>query len=664
MGNSYLKFFLIILYSLITCYKSFAQFDSAKIDLIETTSKRVFDKQIIQKYLNSTDSTDVIASLLSISHSEDTSFIDSIIKLDFAKYGKWIAFALGQINNSSKGKKYLWDKLLDEKNIKHSEFIFNALGKTGNEEDLQKLTDFYSSSKTEFSPEGIEAAILQFRLRNITNERCKEILIREINDVKISLERKKKCLFTLARIGSDSAINDKLNEILISENDNELLQLALMNFRIQKYFPASDQLVQRLLLEDESVKIELIKTIAYSENQALTVSTLANILSDSSVNENILLETLKSLRLKKWYEKILQENKIKEKIKNIITSSIKQVIIKEAIETYSSLFNIRDIAESETITKNIYGANLILLFIKDNTTNFDFKSAYEIYKSIDKPKEKVIALELILNNSEGFSEEKSYQDFLINELLSESPAIISTVADKIDSVFISKNKNELEKIILAQIIKFKNNPDFIEALISLFNLSKRVSEDFQVEIFKELSDTELYSIRKFLHTNNKDFNVGSNPLKNFNDLINNAFNYSGAVIITNKGTIEIKFKPEIAPLTVGNFIFLAKKKFYQDIIFHRVVPGFVIQAGDPTGTGWCGPGYEIISEFSPENFNTGAVGIASAGKDTESSQFFIMQGFYPHLNGRYTLFAELTDGLDVVTKISEDDKIISIDLIK
>ncbi|MBI5661005.1 MAG: peptidylprolyl isomerase [Ignavibacterium album] len=136
------------------------------------------------------------------------------------------------------------------------------------------------------------------------------------------------------------------------------------------------------------------------------------------------------------------------------------------------------------------------------------------------------------------------------------------------------------------------------------------------------------------------------------------------MIKTNKGDIGIRFRPEFAPITVGNFVFLSKKNFYNGIKFHRVVPGFVIQTGDPTGTGWCGPGYEIVSEFSPEEYHTGKIGIASSGKDTEGSQFFIMQGYYPHLNGRYTFFAEVIKGLDVVMNIAEDDYIISVELLK
>jgi cyclophilin family peptidyl-prolyl cis-trans isomerase len=107
---------------------------------------------------------------------------------------------------------------------------------------------------------------------------------------------------------------------------------------------------------------------------------------------------------------------------------------------------------------------------------------------------------------------------------------------------------------------------------------------------------------------------------------------------------------------------LAKQNFYNGIIFHRVVPGFVIQAGDPTATGWGGPGYDIISEYSDTDFGIGYIGMASAGKDTESSQFFIMHVSHPHLDSRYTIFAKVAEGMDVVYNITEDDEIISIKL--
>lgn len=126
---------------------------------------------------------------------------------------------------------------------------------------------------------------------------------------------------------------------------------------------------------------------------------------------------------------------------------------------------------------------------------------------------------------------------------------------------------------------------------------------------------------------------------------------------TNKGDIKIELLPDVAPFTVMNFLKLAEKNFYDGTIFHRVVSNFVIQGGDPTGTGYGGPGYSIRSEFSPLTYERGMVGMASSGKDTEGSQFFITHTSTPHLDGRYTIFGRVTDGMGVVDEIMIGDYI-------
>jgi len=139
--------------------------------------------------------------------------------------------------------------------------------------------------------------------------------------------------------------------------------------------------------------------------------------------------------------------------------------------------------------------------------------------------------------------------------------------------------------------------------------------------------------------------------------------HKSAEVLTDKGNFVIEFLPLYAPITVGNFCKLAEEDFYNGIEFHRIVPGFVIQAGDPTGTGWGGPIYDIVSEFSSLPYEVGMVGMASAGKDTEGSQFFVMQGNYHHLNGRYSLFAKVINGIEIVYKLEQGDKINSIQLV-
>ncbi len=133
-----------------------------------------------------------------------------------------------------------------------------------------------------------------------------------------------------------------------------------------------------------------------------------------------------------------------------------------------------------------------------------------------------------------------------------------------------------------------------------------------------------------------------------------------AEIKTSRGFVKIKLLPKIAPATVGSFVQLARKKFYNGLTFHRVVPDFVVQGGDPRGDGWGGPGYSIPCEYNRHPYLRGTVGMATAGKDTGGSQFFICHSEQPHLNGRYTVFGEVVDGMDVVDNLEIDDKIISV----
>ncbi|HMR39526.1 MAG TPA: peptidylprolyl isomerase [Ignavibacteria bacterium] len=134
-------------------------------------------------------------------------------------------------------------------------------------------------------------------------------------------------------------------------------------------------------------------------------------------------------------------------------------------------------------------------------------------------------------------------------------------------------------------------------------------------------------------------------------------NKTSVTIITNKGNIKIELLPDVAPFTVMNFLKLSEKNYYDGTIFHRVVPNFVIQGGDPTGTGYGGPGYSIRGEYSPLTYEEGMVGMASSGKDTEGSQFFITHSATPRLDGRYTIFGKVTEGMDVVDKILVGDNI-------
>jgi len=137
-----------------------------------------------------------------------------------------------------------------------------------------------------------------------------------------------------------------------------------------------------------------------------------------------------------------------------------------------------------------------------------------------------------------------------------------------------------------------------------------------------------------------------------------------ALLQTDKGDIELDLYPQHAPKTVNNFVFLAREGFYDGVSFHRVISNFMIQGGDPTGTGAGGPGYKFEDEVkeNPLKHETGVISMANAGPNTNGSQFFITHSPQPHLNGNHTVFGKVTAGQEVIDAISQGDRIVKVEI--
>jgi cyclophilin family peptidyl-prolyl cis-trans isomerase len=132
---------------------------------------------------------------------------------------------------------------------------------------------------------------------------------------------------------------------------------------------------------------------------------------------------------------------------------------------------------------------------------------------------------------------------------------------------------------------------------------------------------------------------------------------SAATLHTSEGAIELELYPDDAPKTVENFVKLSNDGFYDGVIFHRVIPDFMIQGGDPTGTGTGGPGYQFEDEPNERRVVRGALAMANAGPNTNGSQFFIVTAeATPWLDGKHTVFGQVTSGMDVVDRISAVDR--------
>jgi cyclophilin family peptidyl-prolyl cis-trans isomerase len=241
---------------------------------------------------------------------------------------------------------------------------------------------------------------------------------------------------------------------------------------------------------------------------------------------------------------------------------------------------------------------------------------------------------LLENESE--EERRKEAPFLMDCLSSGSASVVTYSAYLLrDSIFISAENIEKLKSIAKQL----NTAKMAEANAVLLNTIAFMEG-------REMGDDSAFEIQAISQ-----------------DEIASLMNIRGFRVITNKGEIIMEAKAFEAPGTVLTIARLIDEGYYNGKLFHRVVPNFVIQTGCPNGDGWGTLDFTMRSEFSRLMYSTGAVGMASSGQDTESCQWFITHSPTPHLNGKYTLFAYVSSGMDVVQNIEIGDQILSMELL-
>ncbi len=651
-------FALLSLLLLLTSNYTFAQYTLNDSALVRTTFLREFDKEIIYNYLFSEDSNKVNAALLSISHSEDTTFVDSIINLDFNKYGVNIAFTLGQIGESKKSEEFLIIKMIDS----ISQFptaTFQSIGKVGDSLTLKYLIEAVDN-KSITNSTNFPFAIVDFYSRGIKNEKSIKYLAKQLNttlDTELF-----PALFALYRIGPTDDIIPELQNILDRQHEEETILYTLNNFRKLKIFPNDIELLKKLIASESwRVRTETANAACYFQfNSNNEVSLYLSLLNDENPNVSrtvaTALKNIKNIKNRVW---------LKSKIETLLINNNLTINTRgELILTYSSLFktNTEDLIDHYSdLVEPKFRYRLLASSSSDWKFNYEYLSE-RIEESNEVELLDLLPAYLVLQNK--YLNNKEYAAHLFKIFQSNKPSSVSIIADGMKLPIIHHYREILQELIIGQIFKNKNNPQFAETIVSLANLAYKVDRVFYDSVIDMLSTSELYSVRKFSYKKQgiKFTTPKSNKL--YTQLWSSAFKYKFADVETSKGNFTIELKPEYAPITCGNFISLAESGFYNGVSFHRVVPNFVIQTGDTTNTGWGGPGYEIVSEFSPLPFNRSAVGVASIGKDTEGSQWFVMHSLFPHLDGRYTNWANVIDGMEVVDIIDEGDKIINVKLIR
>jgi cyclophilin family peptidyl-prolyl cis-trans isomerase len=673
------------------------------------------------KFLNSSENNDIrFMALYALANISDTtsvsktqSFVAELIdgEIDYDLLNEY-AFYLGQ-TLCAESNEYL-NGMIDSPEpylIPSYPEIINSVGKTGDETNLNNLiknisTRNYSDADAKVIYRALSMAIARYALRNIKNENSVDAL-KQMANIQDTITQRN-IAFAFWRIGDKELLEPAKDEIYtLAESkdtqtrmwaynaigklqDNLLLMYTLENYASEKDWRVKVNMFNSFLNYNldslEELTDHLYSVISDGigdENELIGLtglSVLGNFFRDinKSKNENVRslskkmfdefnysFDSLKPKDLLSWRQKEAlaismslifrdeSKNTLFRAYENTDDYKFKAGILKafgnfENGEIYKE---VRDLVRSDVQSYNGRNPNVEGLMIGSEELAELYRGFVEMLTNLD---EKV-----------GADDQNTIRLIFTEFAGSKDPIITDICLNGLKDSLYMKYRDETISVMIFDYKELESPKDdlvkqmYLDAMGELHNAE---TDDILREVLKsdnfELVKTSSDALEKSTGTK---YEFESKPRYDFDwDFIEGMNKKTSVTIVTNKGNIKIELLPDVAPFTVMNFLKLSEKNYYDKTIFHRVVPNFVIQGGDPTGTGYGGPGYSIRGEYSPLTFEEGMVGMASSGKDTEGSQFFITHSATPHLDGKYTIFGKVVEGMDVVDKIVAGDNIVEI----
>jgi cyclophilin family peptidyl-prolyl cis-trans isomerase len=628
-----------------------AQYGINDRELVLTNFKREFKPELILSYLNSSDDNRVIAAVLSINHTEDQDYIPLLLKLNFDKFGKYIAFSLGLLGESEKSVEYLLNKLeLDSNPYTYDCMI--AFGRIASEDDFNKLINLKLKKP---SLESFSLALSQYLKKNTlsTNELIIQILKNDLNSGSGTLEND--AVYGLKAFIKNKDIQDELISFFLNKHtkiSNELLSLTLSALNRISKIELPLGLFQQLSSHDDwRVRVELSKLFSkypfntnneFENYKKMIFDENTNVQESVSVNFMNIPSNIFSLTI---LTEILNNKKLSKRLKgNVLVSYAKQnrFQVKKLFLDFKS-----EVSEA---------SNIKLIALGDSL--WAFKELLRI-KDLIMHENRIEYLNAILSLQDQLINLESYANEILLYLTEDISIISECVSVSLKTNFVHKYNDKIIKIILKQIEKKKDDPAYRTALKEYHNIAKKISVDFEAKYLNILKSSVNDDIKYFVSVKLMQKQT-IKPDDMFNHFWTKSFKYEYAMVETTVGSFKFRFKSEYAPITVGNFVYLTEQDFFKNMSFHRVVPNFLSQIGDPTGTGWGKVDYTINTELSPSKVDESYVGMASAGRNTESSHWFLMHGNFPHLYGNGSSFGVLVGGFDIIKMIDQNTRIIDI----
>jgi cyclophilin family peptidyl-prolyl cis-trans isomerase/HEAT repeat protein len=604
----------------------------------------------LKPFFSDENSRNKLIALQVAASLQDSSIIQDLIKNLYDSDDKVrmaASFALGQLNNALAAKAIR--EVLDfESTIDVKAAMMADLGKCGNDMDLDYIMELDIPLNQLLLIEGQGRALAAFSLRNIHSAKSTRFVINRLDqDIPVEIKDIYSLYFTRLKA-------EYLSEFLLSLKNT--------------YKTSSDNSKMHIIKAFSSIKNETSLRFLKQELEALNDYRL-------KVNALGALEGFSYNEISEILIKTIENGSQHEAVK------ASEVLLKINHEADLSVYF--NLAQKNLNTR--VSANLIKICMDKSKEKNKFTSVVtDIYESQQNSYHKSFYIK-------AFSSAIEAHAFVSNEIFNADDAVVKSAAmetfinmrlhpdfDSLYFVKMNEGKENLKQIF-AQVFKKaiqSGDAALVSMVADLFsntelNMLSEYSNTFflqqAIEDCKMPRDIEAYlSLIKALKANNIGYSV-----QNFEDnyalldwnFIRKIPREQKMLIKTNKGDIEILLLVEQAPATVAYFIKQSFRHYYRNTFIHRVVPNFVVQGGDFRGDGWGTSENLIRSEFSSGNYLEGTLGIASAGKDTESTQWFVTMSEMPHLDGKYTIFAQLTKGMEIVHNLEIGDKILDIELL-
>jgi len=586
-----------------------------------------------------------------IADFQDRRLSDSLIQFfnhEVAGYRRAAALAFGSVQDTSASEAL--GRLLNDSDSTVRKAAIFALGQTGGAKAYQLLVQANFNSAEYYEALGKTAS----------------------KDQGTSLTENSWALYRLALRGlTDTAHVTSAIQFLHSANsiDSRLGAAHFFSRGPANIDGAEDALIKSAL-SDSSVFVRMASASALrkikSERVQQTLKELVKVDPDYRVRVNA-MRALQSFPLSEIIETLFEA--LNEENNNVSIAASEVAIQVATAEQYSALVEKARATKHWRVRANLYEASLASISNKELT-----EEIIRVTRAAENPYEKAALISALKNAPMAYT-------FVGEQLLTtDIPVIRSSSA----SSLIGMNKHKLfEKSMQGSFLAF-----YKKALqgddAAVIGTIATVLMDTTLGYKNIISDYQFLHDAKQKLSLPKD-NEALQPLekaiayfegKENEGEVKNEYNHpidwglvktipsdQQVIIKTSKGNIVIQLLVEEAPGSVANFVQLSSSGYFNGKNFHRVVPNFVIQGGCNRGDGWGSEDYSIRSEFSGRRYKEGSIGMASAGKDTEGTQWFITHSPTPPLDGRYTIFAEVVTGMDVVHRIGVGDEIVSVDLI-